>query len=128
MASAFSFIMALVVLIPFAGYFISFIMAKELTGSHRKAVHISIDVTTILLMISVHFIIVAIWEQSYFWLILLTVLCSALFFTIVYWRLKGEVDYRGVIRGTWRLNFLLFSFAYLALMVTRLALRVMEST
>jgi hypothetical protein len=125
-ASIFSTIIAIFVIIPFLGYFISFIIAKEMMKSHRKAVHLAIDVTTLLLMVSVHFIVLAIWDTSYLWLIFLSVCSVGLIFAIWYWKAKGEIHYPKVLRGMWRINFLLFFTAYIALMVTGLILRIIE--
>jgi predicted lysophospholipase L1 biosynthesis ABC-type transport system permease subunit len=126
MASIFSTVIAIFVIIPFLGYFISFIIAKEVMKNHRKAVHVAIDVTTFLLMVSVHFIVLAIWNTSYLWLIFLSVCCVGFIFAVLYWRSKGEIHYPKVLRGVWRINFLLFFAAYITLMITGLILRIIE--
>ena len=126
MASVFSTIIAIFVMIPFLGYFISFILAKEILKNHRKAVHVAIDITTFLLIVSVHFIVIAIWETSYLWLIFLIICLIGLVFVIIYWKAKGEIHYPKVIRGFWRINFILFFMAYISLMVTGLILRLLE--
>jgi predicted lysophospholipase L1 biosynthesis ABC-type transport system permease subunit len=126
MASIFSTIIAIFVLIPFLGYFISFILAKEIMKNHRKAVHLAIDVTTFLLIVSVHFIVIAIWQTSYLWLIFLIICSIGVLFAIMYWNAKGEIHYPKVLRGFWRLNFLLFFTAYITLMITGLILRILD--
>ena len=126
MASIFSTIIAIFVMIPFLGYFISFILAKEIMKSHRKAVHVAIDITTFLLIVSVHFIVIAIWQTSYLWIIFLVICVVGVLFAIMYWKTKGEIDYPKVLRGFWRVNFLLFFTAYITLMVTGLILRILE--
>ncbi|MGM0851651.1 MAG: DUF3397 domain-containing protein [Bacillota bacterium] len=126
MASIFSTIIAIFVLIPFLGYFISFILAKEIMKNHRKAVHLAIDVTTFLLIVSVHFIVIAIWQTSYLWLIFLIICFIGVLFAILYWKAKGEIHYPKVLRGFWRLNFLLFFTAYITLMITGLILRILD--
>ncbi|MGG4169681.1 DUF3397 domain-containing protein [Rossellomorea vietnamensis] len=126
MASIFSTIIAIFVMIPFLGYFISFILAKEILKSHRRAVHIAIDITTFLLIVSVHFIVLAIWKTSYLWLIFIVVCSIGGLFAIMYWKAKGEIDYPKVLRGFWRVNFLLFFTAYITLMITGLILRILE--
>lgn len=126
MASIFSTIIAIFVMIPFLGYFISFILAKEIMKSHRKAVHVAIDITTFLLIVSVHFIVIAIWQTSYLWIIFLVICAVGVLFVIMYWKAKGEIDYPKVLRGFWRVNFLLFFTAYITLMITGLILRILE--
>ncbi|TMU87882.1 DUF3397 domain-containing protein [Bacillus sp. BHET2] len=126
MASVFSTIIAIFVMIPFLGYFISFILAKEILKNHRKAVHVAIDITTFLLIISVHFIVIAIWQTSYLWLIFLAICSIGVLFVITYWKVKGEIHYPKLLRGFWRMNFLLFFTAYITLMITGLILRILD--
>ncbi len=126
MASIFSTIIALFVIIPFLGYFVCFILVKEIFKNHRKAIHVAIDFTTFLLIISVHFIIIAIWKTSYLWIIFLIICSIGIVFPSVYWKVKGEIDYLKVIKGFWRINFLLFFIAYVTLMITGLVLRILK--
>ncbi|MCM3114040.1 DUF3397 domain-containing protein [Neobacillus sp. MER 74] len=86
-----------------------------MTKSTRKAVHISLDSTTFLFIISVHFLIVTIWEKSYFWVIILIMILIAMIFVLVHWKVKEEILIKKVIKGFWRFNFLLFLLAYLTL-------------
>ncbi|MCA1053411.1 DUF3397 domain-containing protein [Rossellomorea aquimaris] len=126
MASIFSTVIAIFVIIPFLGYFISFVIAKEVMKNHRSAVHLAIDVTTFLLMVSVHFIVIAIWGTSYLWVILLCIACVGMIFAVIYWKAKGEIHFPKILRGVWRINFLLFVTAYITLMITGLILRILE--
>ncbi|BCB03253.1 DUF3397 domain-containing protein [Bacillus sp. KH172YL63] len=126
MASVFSTVVAIFVMVPFLGYFLSFIVAKEFLKNHRKAVHFAIDITTFLLIISVHFIVIAIWQTSYLWVIVLVICTIGVLFATMYWKVKGEIDYPKVLRGFWRMNFLFFFTAYITLMITGLILRVLD--
>ncbi|MFB5194070.1 MULTISPECIES: DUF3397 domain-containing protein [Bacillaceae] len=101
--------------IPFLGFLFVFIVTKLVTKSTRKAVHISLDSTTFLFIISVHFLIVTIWEKSYFWVIILIMILIAMIFVLVHWKVKEEILIKKVIKGFWRFNFLLFLLAYLTL-------------
>ena len=53
-----SSIIATFVTIPIFGYIIVFIVSKLLTKKHRKSVGIALDVTTLLLIICVHYLII----------------------------------------------------------------------
>ncbi|KYD08140.1 hypothetical protein B4102_1222 [Heyndrickxia sporothermodurans] len=118
---------AILIIIPFIGYFLSFVLVKQTTKNHRKAVTISIDITTLILIISVHFFIKTIWGQSFLWLIVLVMLLLALLFAIVYRYFRDEIDYVRIFRGYWRLNFLLFFCIYIILLLYGLTSSVMES-
>ncbi len=126
MATFISTIVSMFVIIPFLGYFLTFITAKELLKNHRKAVHVATDITTFLLILSVHFIIISIWEKSFLWVILISIFMVGIIFTVVHWKAKGEIHFKKVFKGFWRVNFLLFSTAYISLLVVGLILRLVK--
>lgn len=117
MSSIFSSIIATFVTIPLLGYLLVFIISKQVTRQHRRSVHIALDVSTLLFVISVHYLILAIWEQSYLWVIILAMLFIAIIFVFIHWRVKQEINLPLVFRGYWRFNFLLFFTVYVVLIV-----------
>ncbi|WP_144548871.1 DUF3397 family protein [Bacillus sp. X1(2014)] len=110
-----SYFISIFFAIPFLGFLFVFMVMKLVTKNTRKAVHTSLDSTTFLFIISVHFLIVTIWEKSYFWLIILIMILIAMIFVLVHWKVKEEIILKKVIKGFWRFNFLLFLLAYLTL-------------
>lgn len=127
MGTFLSGVISVLIIVPFLGYFLSFIIIKQITKNHRKAVTISIDITTFIFIISVHFLIKAIWGQSLLWLIFLFMILIALTFVIIHRYLRDEIDYPRILRGYWRLNFLLFFCVYLILLIFGVTSRVMEA-
>ncbi|MEI5906069.1 DUF3397 domain-containing protein [Bacillus spongiae] len=127
MANVLSSIGAVFVTIPLVGYFIVFIIVKQLSKQHRLAVSFAIDITTLLLLFAVHFIILTIWEQSFFWLIFLFMLIMGVGFILLYWKVKGEIIYSKIIKGFWRMNFLVLSFAYVTLLLFGLIYRLLTT-
>jgi hypothetical protein len=124
MTNIISLAAGLLVTIPLAGYLVMFIFSKQLTGNHRKSVHIAIDFSTLLFIFSVHFLIVLIWEESFLWLILLFLIFLAIVFVLIHWKLRQEINFAKVFRGYWRFNFLLFFFVYLILIIVGLYQRI----
>ena len=120
----FSSIIATFVTIPLLGYIIVFVISKLVTKQHRISVRFAIDVTTLLLVLSVHYFIMTIWDRSLLWAILLLMIVIAIVFVITHWKLKHEIHFKKVFKGFWRFNFLLFSFVYIILLVYGLILRV----
>lgn len=101
--------------LPFLGFLMVFFGVKLVTNNTRKSVHRALDTTTILFVISVHFLIVTIWGKSFFWLIILTMILIAMVFVFVHWKVKEEIILKKVMKGFWRFNFILFLLAYLTL-------------
>jgi hypothetical protein len=101
--------------VPVLGFIAVFFLSKLLTKNSRKSVHIALDYTTILFIISVHFLLVTILGKSYFWLIILIIILSGMIFSVTHWKIKGEIDFNKVLKGVWRFNFLFFFVVYIAL-------------
>lgn len=127
MTAFFSHFLAAIIIMPVLGYIIIFVLTKQITKKHRKAVHFALDGSTILFILSVHYLIVTIWGQSYLWLLLLAMIVVAMIVAIVHWKVKEEVDFVKVFRGAWRFNFLLFFAGYIVLLAVGLIMNIMKS-
>lgn len=127
MGNFFATVFATFVTVPIIGYFVVFVIAKQITKKHRKAVHIALDATTLLFILSVHYLIVTIWDFSLFWLILIIMITLAIFSLLLQYKLNEEVDLRKVFRGFWRFNFLFFFSTYIILLCVGIFLSVTQS-
>lgn len=124
MSGLLSAFVATLVTAPILGYLLVFIISKQIIKNHRRSVRLAIDVTTLLLIVSVHFLIQTIWNQSLFWVILIVLLLIAITFAILHWKVKEEINIKKVLLGFWRFSFLLFSLAYLFLVIYGLFIRI----
>src|SRR4051812_5439469 len=115
MSIIFSFVLTVFFAIPILGTIVFFTVIKLFLKTTKKALHMALDYTTILYIISVHFLIMTLWEKSLFWLIILVMLVIAMVFVFVHWKIKEEIIVKRVWKGFWRFNFILFSFAYFVL-------------
>jgi hypothetical protein len=115
---------AVFVTVPLIGYLVIFILSKQLTKNHRRSVQRAIDFSTFLLIFSVHFLILTIWEKSFLWLILIILLIHAFIIVFLHWKYREEIDFSLVFKGYWRMNFFLFFFAYVVLIFLGLYQRV----
>ncbi|MFK9092321.1 DUF3397 domain-containing protein [Bacillus salipaludis] len=101
--------------LPFLGSILVFFIIKLITKKSRKSLHKAVDYTTLLYIISVHFLIVTIWGKSFFWLIILLMIFIAMVFVFVHWKVKEEIILKKVFKGFWRFNFIVFFLAYITL-------------
>ncbi|MEK4278535.1 MULTISPECIES: DUF3397 domain-containing protein [unclassified Cytobacillus] len=120
----FSSLIATLVTIPLLGYLAVFIISKQITKKHKRSVHIALDVSTFLFILSVHYLIIVIWDKSYLWMIFLCLLITAVVFIIIHWRIKQEINMRILFKGFWRFNFLLYFTAYIILILVGVVQRV----
>jgi hypothetical protein len=124
LSSIISGVAAVFTLVPFLGYFAVFIVMKQISGNHRKAVDTAVNITTFLLFFSVHFIILAIWDKSFLWVLVLMLLIGMGILSVIHWKVKEEIVFRNVLKGGWRLGFLMFSTAYIFLLFYGIASRI----
>ncbi|GLB61217.1 DUF3397 domain-containing protein [Cytobacillus sp. NCCP-133] len=124
MNSVLSAFIATLVTIPLLGYLTVFIVSKQITKKHKRSVHIALDTSTFLFILSVHFLIIVIWDKSYLWVILLSLLLTAVMFVIFHWKAKKEIGMRVMFKGFWRFNFLLYFTAYIILIIIGLIQRI----
>ncbi|MBS4211950.1 MULTISPECIES: DUF3397 domain-containing protein [Neobacillus] len=115
MSSILSTLLTLLFIMPFLGFLLVFLVFKLITNDTRKSVHHALDYSTILFIISVHFLVKTIWGNSFFWIILLVMIFIAIIFVVVHWKVKDEIILTKVMKGFWRFNFLLFFLAYISL-------------
>jgi hypothetical protein len=109
--------MATFITAPILIYIIIFVISKLVIKNHRKAVQSAIDYSTVFFILSVHFLVLAIWGKSFLWAIFIFLFTCAIIFVIINWRLKGEIVFYRVFKGFWRFCFLVFFIAYLVLTV-----------
>ncbi|MDQ0273900.1 DUF3397 domain-containing protein [Cytobacillus purgationiresistens] len=124
MGAAFASVIATFITLPMLGYLIVFVITKQVTKQHKRSVSAALDVSTLLLIISVHYLIISIWKQSLLWVILLLLLFTAIIFVISYWKIKQEIDFLRIFKGFWRANFLIFFTAYIILTLIGIFQRV----
>ncbi|WP_419883749.1 DUF3397 domain-containing protein [Peribacillus sp. B-H-3] len=124
MISIISAVAAALITVPFVGYIAAFVFAKQVTKNHRRSVHLAMDVSTFLFIVSVHFLIIAIWHKSFFLILLLFMLGIALLVTVIHYKAKGEIIFSKVLKGFWRVNFAFFFFCYIILTVIGILYRV----
>ncbi|WP_042349037.1 DUF3397 domain-containing protein [Bacillus massiliigorillae] len=115
MEGLFSGFIATLVTFPFIGYIIVFVVTKQITKKHRKSMSVALNCSFILLISSVHFFILSIWQVSLLWAILMIVLLSAMLVVIVHHKVKEEIVIVNVLKGVLRINSFLFSIAYVLL-------------
>lgn len=117
MTSIISSVLSVFFMAPILGFVVVFVLLKLFTKDSRKSVKRALDYTTILFIISVHFLIVAIWGISLIWLIFLLMVFFAMVLVILNWRVKGEIFLTRVFKGVWRLNFIFFFTVYITLTI-----------
>ena len=120
-------LMATLVTLPIISYVVFFIVAKQLTKNHRRAVRIAMDLSTVFFIFSVHYLIIAIWNKHLFWLVMLFILTIACSVVLVHYKVNQEINFEKVLKGFWRLNFVCFFCMYFLLFFVGIITRIYTS-
>lgn len=126
MSAFFSNMLAVLMIFPFLGYLIIFVCVKQTTKNHRIAKYIGIDFTTLLLIFSVHYLMIVIWSVSYLWLLFIMMFIIGIILVFFHWKTKKEIHIGKVLRGYWRMHFLVFSSVYFFLLLFGLIKKIVE--
>lgn len=111
-------VLAVVPIIPFL---IIYLVVKLRNGDQKRAIQMSMDVTTLFLIGIVSSLLNRLGTSFGPYIILLFMLIAAGLIGSAQNRIRGRVDARKLIRAIWRLSFLVLSALYILLMVIELA-------
>jgi Protein of unknown function (DUF3397) len=124
MGSVLAGIMATFVTIPVLSFLISYMISRKVTKNKRKSFHISTDIMTLFLILSVNYLALAIWGESFLWLIALLLLVIAIITVFLQWKIQQDVQLKKVVKGFWRISFLLFFVGHIGLTIYGLVFRI----
>ncbi|UUZ85542.1 DUF3397 domain-containing protein [Paenibacillus sp. P26] len=109
---------AVLALVPFVAFFITWFIAYRFTRDKRRSTHYSMDITTLFLIGSVAYMGRNIFGSGMLlWTLLLLFLVAAGSLGNLQNRLKGRIDLIKIARTLSRLGFLVLSACYLLLLV-----------
>ncbi|WP_251549055.1 DUF3397 domain-containing protein [Neobacillus muris] len=125
MGGFFSTLLSILFAMPFLGFFLVLVIFQLATNNTRKSIHKALDYSTIFFIVAVYFLLETIWERSFAWLIFLVMIATAMVLVIMNWKFKQEIDFKRVMKGFWRFNFILFFIAYITLTLYGLIYRAL---
>lgn len=126
MNSAIAWFFATLITVPLVAFYLIYIITVKTTKSKIISIKLTVDLSTILFILAVYFIAHEIWNISLFWFLLLTVISVAIIFTIIHWKFSNDIYLPKLLKGIWRLNFILFFLAYIILSIYGLLLRISQ--
>ncbi|HWO77423.1 MAG TPA: DUF3397 domain-containing protein [Bacillus sp. (in: firmicutes)] len=127
MISFFSSLLAIFIMIPFFSYILVFVIVKSITRDHKRAVRNSIDITTFFLFICIQFMIAEIWGAGYIWFFYIGILVLAIIFSFFHWKGNVEIQYRKLLKGLWRIQFIVFFVMYFFFLLYGLTTSVLHT-
>ncbi|WP_197046673.1 DUF3397 domain-containing protein [Oceanobacillus salinisoli] len=118
------YFLAFFITIPAIASVIVYIISLKIFHSTKRAVHTSVNWTTLLYIIAVNLLIQNLFHMSTTGFILLFMLI-VLTLTILYqWRNHMDIEFKKAFRILWRISFLLFMFSYVCLVITGIIMQI----
>ncbi|MFS0782407.1 DUF3397 domain-containing protein [Bacillus sp. 1P06AnD] len=127
MGTVLSWIIATLVTLPVLGYLLVFVSTKQITKNHRSAVDLAMNSSAFLFILSVYFLIKTIWNISFFWFILLTIILISMIVVSVHLKVRQEIVFSRIAKGIWRINALVFMCAYVILIIIGICKNVVST-
>jgi hypothetical protein len=108
LVSLFANLLAALAIFPLLTFLFIYAITKYITKDKKTSMGWAINISTVLILISVHMTILYLWKFSLFWLILLIVLVIVAGLTFLQFSMYSEMKYGKLMRGVTRLTFVLF--------------------
>ena len=119
-------LIAACIIMPIIVYMTVYTISRRALRNNKKAVKLSADVTTIFLILAVHYAVIALFDHSYLWIIIIILILLATVILFMQYKVREEVDLKRVFTSFWRASFLLFSVSYFLLAVIGITERVIR--
>lgn len=106
--SFFAHLIASFITLPILAIMFFFILFYLIFQDKKVAIQWTMVGSTFFIMLSISKTIEQLWSISFTWLLIALVLCVALGLTYLQYRLRGEIFYDRLFKGTFTISFLLF--------------------
>ncbi|MGJ7034046.1 DUF3397 domain-containing protein [Anoxybacillus eryuanensis] len=117
---------AVMIVMPFFSFFFMFVLAKTVfRRKGKRAFHFAVNGSTIFFIFAVHVLLQAIFQRSYIVELLIFFIVTFMIGMILYWKKTGDVSLQRTFKLYWRMQFLLFTTAYIGLFIYGIIHRAM---
>ncbi|MGM0873554.1 MAG: DUF3397 domain-containing protein [Bacillota bacterium] len=117
MVEIITWMISLAVTLPMLTLVILFLILRVVVKNKKKLILWTVDLSTFFFIVSVHFHLLTLFEQSFLSFIILGLMCLTLIvYSVDYKRSKAPSMTR-VSKKVWRMSFLLFFVSYLILTI-----------
>lgn len=110
-------VIAILITVPFVPMLILYFITKTITGHQQKAVHVAVNWTTFLYIISSLTMFYIIFGQMFIGIFLIIFLLLFTLLVIAQWRIKTEINFVRTFKIFWRVCFIVFFILYVVLVL-----------
>ncbi|MBF2474600.1 DUF3397 domain-containing protein [Listeria seeligeri] len=106
---------AIIIILPVIVFILSMFISGLWIRKSQRRIMFATDMSTLFLIIAVHFFMIVLFGHSFLLYILLFLFTLGIVIVLMAAKKEGEIQFKKVIRGYWRLCFFLFALLYVGL-------------
>ncbi|MBM5695612.1 DUF3397 domain-containing protein [Listeria seeligeri] len=106
---------AIIIILPVIVFILSMFISGLWMRKSQRRIMFAADMSTLFLIIAVHFFMIVLFGHSFLLYILLFLFTLGIVIVLMAAKKEGEIQFKKVIRGYWRLCFFLFALIYVGL-------------
>ncbi|EAH4447861.1 DUF3397 family protein [Listeria innocua] len=106
---------AIIIILPVVVFVLTLFVARFKFRKPQRRIMLAADLSTIFLIIAVHFFMIVIFNRSFLLYILLFLFILGIVIVVLAAKKEGEIQFRKILRGYWRLCFFIFALLYVVL-------------
>ncbi|MBM5611127.1 DUF3397 domain-containing protein [Listeria seeligeri] len=106
---------AIIIILPVIVFILSMFISGLWMRKSQRRIMFAADISTLFLIIAVHFFMIVLFGHSFLLYILLFLFTLGIVIVLMAAKKEGEIQFKKVIRGYWRLCFFLFALLYVGL-------------
>lgn len=103
--------LGLFIAFPFLLWLFLFFLLRCFIKDTKRAFHWSVDITTVFAVLSVEAVMSVIWHRHFSWWLLFAFCMIAGLYTYTEWKRRENVAPRKLLKGVWRITFIIFMTA-----------------
>ncbi|EAD5679866.1 DUF3397 domain-containing protein [Listeria innocua] len=103
---------AIIIILPVVVFVLTLFLARFKFRKPQRRIMLAADLSTIFLIIAVHFFMIVIFNRSFLLYILLFLFILGIVIVVLAAKKEGEIQFRKILRGYWRLCFFIFALLY----------------
>ncbi|MBC1726006.1 DUF3397 domain-containing protein [Listeria seeligeri] len=108
---------AIIIILPVIVFILSMFISGLWIRKSQRRIMFAADMSTLFLIIAVHFFMIVLFGHSFLLYILLFLFSLGIVIVLMAAKKEGEIQFKKIIRGYWRICFFLFALLYVGLYI-----------
>lgn len=121
-----TYILAFFITVPIIFTILIYIIVRKISRSSKKAVHKSVNYSTIMYIIAVILLVQNIFDKSILGIVLIFMLIVLAILVFFQWKNNMDVQFKKAIKILWKICFLVFMILYVCLIPVGIIMQIVK--